>query len=243
MNLSNVANNILDLIFIPKCAACGIAIDSSKKALCDKCAYIYNLESKQLCTDCFMPYPYCKCTVHYGGHIFKMLRVTGYKIKENSVTKQMILGVKDNKHHAAFEMMADEMCRVLKRRAPEIAEVPKLGVIVWVPRSKKAKRDSGHDQSYELARLISKKTGIELADALISKEKQAQKSLNKEKRMENAEMSYDIIKGVYDFSHKNVIIVDDIVTTGASIGVCGEKLIKAGADSVTALVYSKTEHN
>ena len=50
MNLSNVANNILDLIFIPKCAACGIAIDSSKKALCDKCAYIYNLESKQLCT-------------------------------------------------------------------------------------------------------------------------------------------------------------------------------------------------
>lgn len=241
MKLSSVAHGLLDLVFVPRCAACGRAVKSSSIALCEECEYVHSLESKQLCSDCFMPYPYCRCTVHYGDLRFKIFRITGYKTGEGSVAKQMLLGLKDNINHAAIERMSDEMTRVLKRRAPDAVEFPKQSVIVWIPRSERARRDAGHDQSYLLAREISEKTGIELIEAFVSRSKRAQKTLNKEERMINAELSYDIIPNVYNFVGKTVIIVDDIITTGASVGVCGGMLTSAGAYNVYALVYAKTE--
>jgi predicted amidophosphoribosyltransferase len=153
----------------------------------------------------------------------------------------MILGLKDNRHRAALEKMSSEMVRVLGSRAPEIVENPSNSVIVFVPRSEKARREAGHDQSYLLARRISEKTGIELENVFISRGKKAQKTLNKEQRMENAELNYDIVPEIYDFRGKTAIIVDDIITSGSSVGVCGGMLIGAGAERVVALVYAKTE--
>lgn len=241
MGIRTVAKNILDLIFVPKCAACGIAVESSDISLCESCEHVNRLESKQLCTDCSMPYTYCRCSVHYGDMKFKIYRVTGYKTNEGSVAKQMILGLKDNRHIAALERMSSEMTRVLGSRAPEVVENPESSVIVFVPRSERARRDAGHDQSYLLARRISEKTGIELANVFISRGKKAQKTLNKEQRMINAELNYDIVPEIYDFRGKTAVIVDDIITSGSSIGVCGGMLMGAGADRVIALVYAKTE--
>ena len=241
MGIKEVAKNILDLIFVPKCAACGKALDDAETALCEECEHVNSLEGKRFCTDCAMPYPYCRCSVHYGDMKFKMYRVTGYKTNEGSVAKQMILGLKDNIHRAAIERMSSEMTRVLMARAPDIVEYPGRTVIVFVPRSDKARRDAGHDQSYLLAKSISEKTGIELADVFISRGKKPPKTLNKEQRMINAELNYDLLPDVYDFSGKTVVIVDDIITSGASVGVCGGMLVCAGAERVIALVYAKTE--
>ena len=241
MGVSDIAKNILDLIFVPKCAACGVAVESSDVSLCDECEHVHSLESKGFCTDCLMPYTFCRCHVHYGDLSFKMFRVTGYKTNEGSVAKQMVLGLKDNIHRAAIERMTSEMVRVLKRRAPEVFEYPQNAVIVFIPRSDKARRDAGHDQSFLLAERISEKTGIELADVFISRGKRAQKTLNKEQRMMNAELSYDLLDGLYDFVGKTAIIVDDIITSGSSVGVCGGMLIGAGAENVISLVYAKTE--
>ena len=59
--------------------------------------------------------------------------------------------------------------------------------------------------------------------------------------MENAESSYGIVCEKELFYGKNVILIDDIVTTGASMGVCASLLKSAGAKTVTALVYAKTD--
>ncbi len=241
MGVSEIAKNILDLIFVPRCAACGVAVESSDVALCSECEHVHSLESKRFCTGCSMPYTFCRCNVHYGDLCFKMFRVTGYKTNEGSVAKQMLLGLKDNIHRAALERMTTEMVRVLERRAPYVLEYPKSSVIVFIPRSDKARRDAGHDQSLLLAKKISEKTGIELADVFISRGKKAQKTLNKEERMINAELNYDILSDLYDFNGKTAIIVDDIITSGASMGVCGGMLIGAGAENVISLVYAKTE--
>lgn len=241
MVIKAAVKNILDLIFVPKCAACGVAVESSDISLCEECEHVNSLESKGFCTDCSMPYTYCRCSVHYGDLKFKIYRVTGYKTNEGSVAKQMILGLKDNRHRAALERMSSEMTRVLGLRAPEIIDNPQNAVIVFVPRSEKARRDSGHDQSQLLAKSISEKTGIELENVFISRGKKAQKTLNKEQRMINAELNYDIVSEIYDFRGKTAIIVDDIITSGSSIGVCGGMLLGAGADRVVALVYAKTE--
>ena len=41
--------------------------------------------------------------------------------------------------------------------------------------------------------------------------------------------------------HRHVVLIDDIVTTGASIGACAQLLRGAGVKHVSALVYAKTE--
>ena len=69
-----------------------------------------------------------------------------------------------------------------------------------------------------------------------------QKTLSKDKRRENAMKSYALKDGVLDnIEQRHVVLVDDIVTTGASIGACAQLLRNAGVKHISALVYAKTD--
>ena len=109
----------------------------------------------------------------------------------------------------------------------------KFDLITWVPVSRKRRRTRGYDQAELLCRAAARELGME---PLLMLEKQmdnrAQSSLTgAEQRFENA-------KGVYcavqpeRFSGKRVLLIDDIVTTGATMSECARVLRKAGAAEV-----------
>jgi predicted amidophosphoribosyltransferase len=188
-----------------------------------------------------MPYSRCRCKIHYENKVFDLYRVTGYNILGGSVSRNVVLYLKHNKSRAAFNFVAEQMLDIIKTRAPYLFDITSRTVITYVPRSKRAKRKEGYDQSYEIAKIISEKSGKPLVKAFCNRSKSPQKTLNKEERMSNAELSYDTLPEAAECSGKSVIIIDDIVTTGASIGVCGTQLMNLGAVQVIGLVYAKTE--
>ena len=67
-----------------------------------------------------------------------------------------------------------------------------------------------------------------------------QKSMSRAERMQNAKNAYRCRSGA-DLSGKRVLLVDDIITTGATASACALELLKAGAVDVTVAAIAATE--
>lgn len=67
-----------------------------------------------------------------------------------------------------------------------------------------------------------------------------QKGLQRAERMENAKKAYTCLPNA-DLGGKRVLLVDDIITTGATVSSCALALLKAGAVDVTAAAVAATE--
>ncbi len=73
----------------------------------------------------------------------------------------------------------------------------------------------------------------------VNGKKSEQKLLDETKRIENAKISF-YVNPKADVSHKRIILIDDVCTTGSTISVIAQKLKEAGAKEVCAAVFAKT---
>ena len=105
--------------------------------------------------------------------------------------------------------------------------------IVPVPISKKRYKERGYNQSYLIAKEISKNTKLELQNRCIIKSKNVieQSKLNKEEREKNIKGVYEIIDKE-NLQNKRIILVDDIYTTGSTIDEAARVLLENGAQTV-----------
>ena len=92
-----------------------------------------------------------------------------------------------------------------------------------------------------LAQRLGAVLGIPVEQPLYLKRKGApQKSLDRAARQRNARESFACLPGV-DLSGKRVLLVDDIITTGATVSACALALLEAGAEDVTAAALATAE--
>lgn len=112
--------------------------------------------------------------------------------------------------------------------------------ISWTPVSRARLRRRGYDQARLLAEHVSAKTGIP-CEPLLRKRRNnpAQSSMeNAEKRRENVKGVYELIPGAKP-QGKRLLLVDDIVTSGATLSECAHVLRAAGAKEVSALTLAR----
>jgi len=122
--------------------------------------------------------------------------------------------------------------RVKNRINPDVVVVP-------VPISGSRFKKRGYNQSEFLARQISKTLKLSGGNALIRvRDTKSQVGLSKEERAENVKDSFEcvdkrLVKG------QEVLLIDDVATTFATLNECAKVLKGAGAKSVTGLVVAK----
>ena len=241
--IKNIASALLDLVFVPRCAACGAALPDKTPVLCESCKKMYETESKMRCTACGYPHPRCVCRINYKGHSFPFVHITSYSLRRHSASRNMVLGIKDEKQNEVFDFLSAEMVRAITEREEFGYINAKSSLLVtYVPRSECAKRKAGHDQAELLAKSVAKRLSASFVTVFSNIGDASQKTLDKKQRKENAEENYGIICERTDFYGKNVILIDDIVTSGASIGVCASLLKNAGAANIVGLVCAKTDN-
>jgi competence protein ComFC len=124
--------------------------------------------------------------------------------------------MKQDNRKDVIDFLADEMSDAI---ASCINADLSTYVITNVPRRKGAIVEFGYDHAERLAKVVSHKMNIEYVELLKSKSKKPQKSVYGHERIENAKFEYKCKKD-YTLKGKNVILVDDIVTTGASMTNC-----------------------
>ena len=134
----------------------------------------------------------------------------------------LIYSLKQDNRKDVIEFLADEMVGALKNC---IDFSGGKYIITSVPRRRKAILNFGFDHAKVLAESVADLLELEYMPLLISKSKKAQKSVIGEARFSNAQFDYKSKKDI-SLNGYTVIIVDDIITTGASMSSCA-MLIKA----------------
>lgn len=134
------------------------------------------------------------------------------------------------------EFFADELVK-------KVALLPPFDCIVYVPMLKKAEKRRGYNQSRLLAYALSKRVGVPVIDdALVKvKENKVQKSLSAKERFKNIEGCFKVNKRD-ELRGKTVLVVDDILTTGATAMEMTKVLLKAGVKCVYLATVASVDY-
>lgn len=127
-----------------------------------------------------------------------------------------------------------------------LAELDSADLLIPLPLSTQRLQSRGFNQAWELASQLARQSGTRAAsDArllLRIRDTQPQAQLKREARMKNVQGAFvvdplrtQVLQG------RRVVLVDDVMTSGASLFAAAQALRDAGAAAVTAMVFARTE--
>jgi ComF family protein len=113
-------------------------------------------------------------------------------------------------------------------------------ILVPVPLNKIRLLSRLYNQSSLLCLYLRKLTNIAFEPNILirSKNSVSQTGLSKKKRLKNVKGAF-VANAKYHIEGKNIILVDDVITTGATIEACTKELLKAGAAKVSVLSVAR----
>ena len=113
--------------------------------------------------------------------------------------------------------------------------------VTWVPVSKKREHERGYDQARLLAKATAKALGLPLTPTLHKQRNTQPQSGTGDaaKRRANIAGAYRMKTGA-DVTGKRILLMDDIVTTGATLSECARVLGKAGAEQVVCATVARS---
>ena len=133
-------------------------------------------------------------------------------------------------------MLARQMAELIFQRVGEIGSCGDF--LVPVPLHKGRERERGFNQAGLLATGLSILTGLPAYDGLMRRrETMRQFELSADERKANVSGAFELKEG-FDVSGADVLLVDDILTTGATARECASVLKHAGARSVKLIVFA-----
>ena len=214
-----------NLIYPQKCGLCGKLDENS---LCKKCQKI--LENEAICEIEENKNPYMD--------FCELISIFQY----DGIVRERILDYKFNEKSYLYKTFVN----FLLKRQKVFEKIKEYDIIVPVPISRKRKRERGYNQSLLVAREISRQLrkyankDLQLVTTSLYKIKNTieQSKLNKEDREKNAQGVYEL-KNRQILKNKNVLLFDDIYTTGNTANSCCGEIKKAEPNNIGVLVLAK----
>ncbi|MEC9482274.1 MAG: ComF family protein [Halomonas sp.] len=129
-------------------------------------------------------------------------------------------------------LLASLMLETLPRRAE--ADLPEA--LVALPRHPRRAREFGFDQAVWLGRFLSRRLAIPLVPARRLRQTPTQRGLDRRARERNLQGAFRIDATLAG----RVAVVDDLMTTGASLDALAQACLEAGAEQVEAWAIART---
>ena len=244
----------VSLLFPPRCAACGDLLrfegfgGGELPVLCPGCARQWESEKLSACGRCGRPVFQCVCLTEEltdagcAGFCKLVYYLNG---RQPPVQNRMLYHLKNTPDRRTAAFLAGELEEPVKALLRQSGDPPLRDVaLVFIPRSRRAVRQTGTDQARRLAKALSMRMGVPLIPALIRRwgSGRQQKALKRRERRQNAGRAYRLRRGT-DLRGKTVLLVDDIVTTGASMAAAARLLRRAGAVRVCCVAVASDDCN
>lgn len=217
----NIFISLLDILFPPKCVFCGRITDSKSG------------DEKYTCSQCKKTLPWTSSAsgVTRGDFFAECISPLFYRDR-----------VRDSVHRFKFgkqESYAKEYGRLIAEFLASYPEI-KFDFISYTPLSRQRLRTRGFNQAQAIAKSVSACTGFPLKETLCKTvHTPAQSSLSdKSQRRANITGAFAIHKSA-DVSGAVILLIDDVVTTAATLSECSRVLLMAGAEKIYCATLAK----
>lgn len=213
---------LFELIAPDECLGCG----NEGMCLCLDCEEILMIKKVPACVMCNQQ--------NTDNRVCKRCRaktaITGASIayRYDGITKDLITKMKYENGRSIAHYLAAKLPRI---------ENDSQAVVCFVPCDGPSRRARGYDQAEILAKYYSRFVGLPMKRILIRTKHTKQVGQKRSDRFANVAGNFQCRSA--SLEGLNVILVDDVITTGATIGECAKILRAAGAKTIWAVAIAK----
>jgi predicted amidophosphoribosyltransferase len=230
------------LVFPPRCVACRCLLpfdgEGGERALCLDCRAEWEIEKLTRCPDCRRAMLDCRCMpdmIRNAG-CAGLVRLVSYDpARPEGAANRITHNIKRIKDSDAFDFLTAQLLMPIQKRLEEFElEITDM-TVTFCPRRHSARRKYGFDQSEQLARRLATLGGAKFVALLERRHTifdREQKRLTAAERLENTSRAVRLTRAGCQAAGERVILLDDVVTTGATFSACADLLRGAGVQLV-----------
>jgi ComF family protein len=226
---------VIDAVLPPRCPGCGGIVDGDDR-FCVACFAALQFLGPPHCACCGLPLPHDGDAAAQCGACLAEpppFATARAPLAYGGPARKVVLALKHGRRLHLARLMARAMLRVA-------GPLPADAVIVPVPAHRWRLWQRGFNQAAEIARQIARQSGQPLlVDALTrTKPTTSTRGLTRKQRAANVIGAFKVAPKA-DVQGRTVVLVDDVMTTGATVSACAKQLRRAGARQVAVLTYTR----
>ncbi len=221
--MKNNINQFFDFFLPRHCTGCGKKLAYNENLVCPSCLNsILKVETKLIETEYNRKFKNDRLIEDFSAL---------YIFEKDKTLQDVIHSIKYNKKFLAGVFLGKLLADSLEDKINSW----KIDLIIPVPLHHLKKAERGYNQSEYIAKGISKRLGIRMQNNVIRRVRytQSQTTMPLKERKQNIARAFKV-KHKKAITGKNILLVDDIITTGATVKECGKILKDNGAKLVYA---------
>lgn len=230
--ISTAITDFVDLLFPTLCLGCTHSLQANEKVLCAHCR-IKLPETGQHCR------PDNEFVLNkFAGKVPIQFVASYLHFSKGGVVQRLIHRIKYKGQKEAAKEVAIWYGHLLKSAD---SRLPQIDVLIGVPLHKRRLQQRGFNQADWIAEGLSEALDIPTqTDVLIrNRFRKSQTRMNRIERWENVKTEF-AVKNADRIAGHHVALVDDVLTTGATLEACAIELLRAGCASVSVLTLAAT---
>jgi competence protein ComFC len=227
--LDRASRVALDLLFPPRCGVCR----AGASLLCDDCVDELPPADGQRCQRCWMPVPRGALCRHCIESPPAYSSIRAPYVMDGAARRLA--------HELKYEGMT-ALAAPMARLMVDHFDVEDADLVVAVPLHRSRRRARGYNQAEELATRIGALTNVPCDRRAVRRIRPTAPLVKTMHREERAAIMHGAFAGAGDrIDGARVLLVDDVVTTGATLDACAEALRAAGAREVRCITWARAD--
>jgi ComF family protein len=216
--MKSFVTDLVDLVFPNCCPGCGAPFITGEEFLCSNCEIDMPL----------FP-PTDQILDRFAGRVILNEARSYLKFYNAGIAQKLLHEIK----YKGDTGLGEYLGKMFIRHITTEKAFADIDVVIPIPLHKSKLLSRGYNQSYFLAKGMAEELKVKVDDETVVRYKKSETQTRKSRaeRWQNVSGIFQITND--SLRDKNVLLVDDVITTGATLEACGEAILDSGAASLS----------